>query len=79
MKDFYIYQKGNKQVTVGGVKLLSDFGTEQITVTVANAQIIITGQKLEIGYFNVDEICVVGIIENIVTSKATRQKRKRSD
>ena len=75
MKDFFIHQKQDKEVVVGGVKMLLDFLPDEVVLSVPTAQITIQGQNLEIGYFSIDEICICGTIQGVITSKTKSSRR----
>ena len=75
MKDFFIHQKQDKEVVVGGVRMLLDFLPDEVTISVPSAQIVIQGQNLEIGYFNIDEICICGTIQSVLTSRTSSKRR----
>ena len=67
MPDFFINQKNNTHITIGGVKILREFTNELISVSVGGIQINVTGQKLKIARFDENEIEVTGKIENVET------------
>jgi len=64
---FFIEQKNNQWVRVGGVRLLSEFTSEQIVVKVRAGSVAITGTKLKIASFNENEIEITGKISNVET------------
>ena len=67
MERFFINQKDNSNVIVGGVKVLSEFSSEQVVVGVIGARVVVTGEKLKIARFDENEICVSGRILNVET------------
>ena len=69
MERFFINQKNNNEVVVGGVRALTDFSPEQIIVGVTGAKVIIMGDKLKIARFDENEIQVTGKIANVETNK----------
>ena len=75
MKDFFIHQRQNREVVIGGVRMLAEFMTEIVTVSVSGATIVVEGKNLEIGYFNVNEICICGTIESVHTNKTMHTRR----
>jgi len=64
---YFVNQKNNQTVVIGGVRLLTDFTPELIVVAVNGAQIQTTGQKLKIARFDENEIEITGNIENVET------------
>lgn len=75
MRDFFIHQNGANSATVGGVRALTDFSTESVTLRVHGGEVTITGEKLQIERFDENEIEIRGRI----TSTATEvSRRKRS-
>ena len=69
MERFFINQKNNNSVVVGGVRTLAEFSPECVIVGVAGARVVITGDKLKIARFDENEICVVGKVLNVETNK----------
>ena len=69
MERFFINQKNNNSVVVGGVRVLTDFSPEQVIVRVPGAQVVVTGEKLKIARFDENEICVTGKVLNVGTNK----------
>jgi len=69
MDGFFINQKGTRLVTVGGVRMLTDFLPDEITLVCVGANVTITGEKLEILRFDANEIIIKGSIENVNTMK----------
>ena len=69
-----ITQKNNQSIIVGGVRVLSEFSSEQVSVAVVGATVQVTGQRLKIARFNENEIEVTGKIENVETVQ-TRSRR----
>ena len=67
MEKFFINQKNNNSVIIGGVRVLAEFSSTQVTVGVTDARIIITGNKLKITRFDENEICVTGKVLNVET------------
>lgn len=71
MQAFFVNQKNNSQVTIGGVKVLKDFLPEIVSVgVVGGGQVNVTGQKLKIARFDENEIEITGKIENVETIRA---------
>ena len=64
-EDFFINQKGRKEVVIGGVRLLLDFSKEEIVVRIRNGTIRVVGEKLFIERFDVNEIIIHGKISAI--------------
>jgi len=64
---FFIEQKNNSWVKIGGVRLLSDFTSEQIIVKVRAGAVSVTGEKLKIASFNENEIEITGKITGVET------------
>jgi len=71
---YFVTQKNNNNLVIGGVYLLSEFTSELIAATVSGARIVITGQSLQIARFDENEIEITGKIENVETILS----RKRS-
>ena len=71
---YFVNQKNNSCVIIGGVRMLTDFSPEQIIVAVNGAQINTVGQNLKIARFDENEIEIIGKIENVETILS----RKRS-
>ena len=69
MERYFVNQKNNTAVTIGGVRLLSEFTPELIVVAVRGAKIQTTGQNLKIARFDENEIEITGKIENVATWK----------
>ena len=67
MERFFINQKNNNSVIIGGVRVLAEFSPEQVIVGVVGAQIVVVGEKLKIARFDENEICVAGKILNVET------------
>ena len=68
MERFFINQKNNNNVVVGGVRALLEFSCDQVIVGVSGARVVITGEKLKIARFDENEICVTGRIANVETT-----------
>jgi sporulation protein YqfC len=64
---FFIEQKNNQWVKVGGVRLLSEFSPEQIIVKVRAGSVSVSGAGLKIATFNENEIEITGKISNVET------------
>jgi len=71
---YFINQKNNSCLVIGGCRVLSEFSPEQIVVLVSGAQIQTTGANLKIARFDENEIEITGKIENVETLAS----RKRS-
>jgi len=69
MEKYFVRQKNNAAVTIGGVKILKEFTPEMISVGCNGAQINVIGQKLKIARFDENEIEIVGKIENVETTQ----------
>lgn len=67
MDGFFVNQQSNTAVCIGGVRVLQDASTEQITVAVRGAVITVMGDKLKIARFDENEIEITGKIENVET------------
>ena len=67
MEKYFINQKNNENVIVGGVRVLLEFSHEQIVLGVPGTRVVITGDKLKIARFDENEIAVVGKIINVQT------------
>jgi len=74
VEHYLITQKNNQSIIVGGVRVLSEFSSEQVSVAVVGATVQVTGQRLKIARFNENEIEVTGKIENVETVQ-TRSRR----
>jgi len=68
MERFFINQKNNESVIVGGVRALREFCKEQIILSVIGKQVIIHGERLKIARFDENEIHVVGKISQVETT-----------
>lgn len=68
MHGFDINQISNKSVRIGGVRLLTDFTTEQVAVRVTGGVVTVTGEKLKIALFSENEIEITGVIANVETN-----------
>ena len=68
MKDFFVHQKQDCEVLVGGVISLMDFAIDKIVVRVKNGLIEINGKNLVIGRFDENEITIVGKISGVLTN-----------
>lgn len=66
---FFLKQVGLSSLVIGGVRFLDDFSSESVTLRVEGANVIIEGEKLEISYFSVNEIQIVGTILKISMEK----------
>ena len=75
MRDLYIHQAGGHRVTIGGVKLLADFSTEQILLRASGVEITITGEGLQIERFDENEIEIIGTVTNIATQYLSKSRR----
>ena len=64
---FTIQQTGIEKIVIGGIRGLLDFSDEEAVVGVRNGTIRVVGDRLEIAYFNQDEICLVGRIKEVHT------------
>jgi len=67
VEKYFVNQKNNTAVTIGGVRMLSEFTPELIIVAVNGAKIQTTGQNLKIANFSENEIEITGKIENVET------------
>ena len=67
MQQYFLNQKNNNHVIIGGVRILKEFGAELISVGVGAGQINVIGQKLKIARFDENEIEITGKIENVET------------
>jgi len=74
MERFFVNQINNVNVTVGGVKMLKEFTTEQIVIAVSGALVSVTGHSLKINRFDENEIEVTGKIENVETVSSGKRK-----
>ena len=73
MQAFFVNQKNNTHVVIGGVKVLKDFLPEIVSVgVVGGGQVNVTGQKLKIARFDENEIEIAGKIENVETIRASK-------
>jgi len=70
---FFVNQTNNNQVTIGGVRKLSEFDCSRVVVLVTGAQIVINGDCLKIARFDENEICIEGRIAGVETD-AQRKK-----
>ena len=68
MKDFFIHQKQDTCVTIGGVVSLMDFAVDKIVVRVKGGLIEINGKNLIIERFDENEIIIVGKIYGVLTN-----------
>ena len=57
---FFVHQDGRKSVTVGGVKTLTEFSSEQVSLRVKGGLVCVHGAGLEIDRFDVNEIVIRG-------------------
>jgi len=74
VEKYFVNQKNNETVIIGGVRMLSEFSSEQIVVAVNGATVQTTGSALKIARFDQNEIEIAGKIENVETIPS----RKRS-
>ena len=65
MERFFINQRNNESIIVGGVRLLLEVSSEQILLSVAGARVEISGTRLKIARFDENEICIVGKISGV--------------
>ncbi len=70
MKDFFVHQKQDYEVVIGGVVSLMDFAVDKIVVRVKNGLIEVVGKNLVIGRFDENEITIVGKINGVLTNVA---------
>ncbi len=68
MKDFFIHQNLNRDVTIGGVISLMDFAIDKIVVRVKGGLIEINGKDLVIARFDENEISINGKISGVLTN-----------
>ncbi len=68
MKDFFVHQKQDYEVVIGGVVSLMDFAVDKIVVRVKNGLIEVVGKNLVIGRFDENEITIVGKINGVLTN-----------
>ncbi len=68
MKDFFIHQSRNCEVSIGGVISLLDFAVDKIVVRVKGGLIEIIGKNLVIGRFDENEINILGTINGVLTN-----------
>ena len=76
MERFFVSQKNNNSVIVGGVRVLAEFSPTQVIVGVTGARVIINGDKLRIARFDENEICVSGKIAGVETETARSQVKR---
>ena len=69
MERFFINQRNNDAVTIGGVRSLTDFSPEQIMVGVGGAFITVAGEKLRIRRFDENEIEITGKVASVITER----------
>ena len=67
MERFFINQRNNESVIVGGVRLLLEVSAETVLISVAGSRVEISGERLKIARFDENEICVTGKIGGVVT------------
>lgn len=70
MKDFFVHQRQDREVLVGGVISLMDFAVDKIVVRVKGGLIEISGKHLIIGRFDENEITILGKINGVLTNVA---------
>jgi len=68
VKDFFIHQNQNCEVTIGGVVSLMDFCIDKIVVRVKGGLIEVVGNNLVIGRFDENEITIIGKICGVLTN-----------
>ena len=73
MQKFFINQTDNSKIVIGGVRLLSGFDCENISVKVKAGAVNISGSGLKIERFDENEIEVIGKIENVETVASGRR------
>ena len=74
MERYFINQINNSDVVIGGVRVLSEFSPEVVTVSVPGGQVRLTGTGLKIARFDENEIEVVGKIANVETVSHGKRK-----
>lgn len=67
MERFFINQKNNSSVVIGGVRVLSEFSADQVVLGVPGGIVLVVGEKLKIASFDENEITVTGKISNVET------------
>jgi len=58
---------------IGGVRLLSDFSAELVTVRVKGGEVSVVGRGLKIARFDENEIEVLGMIDDVKTNVVARK------
>ena len=69
---YFVNQKNNNNITIGGVRSLSEFSPEQIIVNVPGATVCVTGEKLTIAVFAENEITINGKITDVSTTQTRK-------
>ncbi|MCL2756276.1 MAG: YabP/YqfC family sporulation protein [Firmicutes bacterium] len=69
---FFVHQKEDKSVVVGGIRLLCEFTPEEVEVKIRGGNVRITGEHLKIERFDVNEIEIKGKIQSVCTDRAGR-------
>ena len=77
MERFFVNQTDKTKVVVGGVRKLAEFDRSRVVVSVAGAQIIISGDGLKIARFDENEIYITGKISGVETTQKTPLFDKR--
>ena len=69
---FFVHQKEDRSVTIGGIRLLAEFSHEIIEFKIKGGTVKIEGENLSIERFDTNEVEVVGKIHCVVTERAGR-------
>jgi len=70
---YFLTQKNNNALTIGGVRSLTDFTSEMVSVSVIGGTVTVTGMNLKIARFDANEIEITGKIENVENSVSGRR------
>ena len=68
MKDFFIHQNQDYNVSIGGVVSLMNFAIDNIVVRVKGGIVEVNGKNLIIKRFDENEMIIVGKINGVQTN-----------
>jgi len=69
---FFVHQREDRSVTIGGIRLLSEFSHELVEFKIKGGIVKIEGEHLRIERFDMNEVEVVGKIHSVTTERAGR-------
>lgn len=60
-----LYALGQKELKIQNYKKILHYSPEEMVLLLKNQRLVVSGNHLDIGYFNEDEICIRGHIVSI--------------